>query len=248
MTCTCAGEAACQTDAVRPRGARWLTSLVLVAAAVLGVGGTTSAHAKEGALQPVRDRYEPGQVATFVGYVVRAAESGWVEDGPFYGFLREGETALPLGELSLQPAAGLPEGPPVVRVQARFTVPPQLEPGHYELFFCNDPCVRSIGALAGASLNVGVDPVQPIVRTWPATEPELANAPTGAQVAPATTTPPTTAAPVRTIPVQVEVRPAPVQATEEPAGEGRVNAAPLVAGAAIALVCVGMVLAALRDS
>jgi hypothetical protein len=236
---------------MRQRSGRWLASLLVAAAAVLAVGGTSPAGAKEGPVQPVRDRYEPGEVATFVGYTSRSAESGWVEDGPFYAYLQAGETVLPLGEISVEPTAGLPEGTPVVRVQARFTVPPQLEPGHFALFFCNDPCVRSIGALAGATLNVGVDPVQPIVRNWPPGEPELANAPLAPQVAPATTAPPptTVAPPVRTVPVAVEVRPSPVQANEAPTRDGRgVNAAPLAAGVAIALVCVGLVLAALRDS
>lgn len=245
------GDGACQTDPMRQRGAPCLASLVLVMAAVLVVAGSSPAGAAPSTLAAVHDRYEPGEVATLVGYVVPANQSGGLEDAPFFAFLRAGETVLPLGQLALRPAPTL--GPQAIRAQATFPVPEQLEPGRYELFFCNEPCVKSLGDLVGATMNVGVDPLEPITREWPADEPELANVSPGARivppavvlpptaVAPPTTIPP---APPRTIPIQVEIRPVPPQ----PGSDRGVNTGPLVAGAAIALLCVGMVLAALRDS
>jgi hypothetical protein len=45
-------------------------------------------------LTPVRDRYEPGEVVTLVGYVGPGGTLGSVEDGPFFAYLRRLEVPL----------------------------------------------------------------------------------------------------------------------------------------------------------
>src|SRR5207302_7957593 len=126
------------------------------------------------ALYPVADRYEPGDMATLVGYAGRGGQ-GWLEDGPFYAYLAPsvgglGPTGpkysglggpnavdgLALGPLSVDLTGH--EGWRALRVSISFPVPDDLEPGVYDVGYCNDPCSTGLGDLPGGVVGVGVDP------------------------------------------------------------------------------------------
>ncbi|MEW6152973.1 MAG: hypothetical protein AB1673_03140 [Actinomycetota bacterium] len=154
--------------------ARASAGFCLIAAAL---AVTASPAAAGGSwLYPVSDRYEPGSSVTLVGYVGRGTQ-GWLEDGPFYGYLR------PLSTAAAPPDAGLPVGPLAVeptgsagwaelRVSLEVLLPADLPSGHYEVTYCNDPCTGGLGDLVGSAVvNVGVAAVAPMVREWPLDEP-----------------------------------------------------------------------------
>jgi hypothetical protein len=156
------------------------------AAALWMVAGATPAAAGGSFLAPVRDTYQPGEVATLVGYVGRGAY-GWVDEGPFNAYLQAGEP-VPMSEVRAD--QGIPLGPLTVgetgrsgwvdlRVTISFTLPDVLAPGAYQVLYCNAACVpgTGLGDLVGGHLWVGVDPPsgRPVVREWPLDEPEIAN-------------------------------------------------------------------------
>ena len=135
-------------------------------------------------LYPVRDRYEPGDLVTFVGYT-GGGQLGWLEDGPFYGYLlrpagntgshEPGDSALPLGEMSITETGH--GGWLAVRASISFTLPVDMAPGTYYFDYCSAGCVERLGDLTTGSIRVGVGPPNsgPITRQSPLDEPEIAN-------------------------------------------------------------------------
>ena len=135
--------------------ARRLTAaLALVVGLLLGAG--RPADAGGGRMAPVQDRYEPGEVATLVGYTGDPVLTALPEE-PFYAYLRpsdSGSTArllrtdLYVGELAVEETAH--RGYLRFRVSITFPLPAGLEPGHYDLVYCTDPCTSAfLGDLVG---------------------------------------------------------------------------------------------------
>jgi hypothetical protein len=141
--------------------------------ATVGAGGMASAGGSS--LVPDRDSYQPGEQATMVGET-GAGQLGTVEDGPFFAYLRVDRdlaaesspdtwpfvhpSDLPLGELVL--ATSGRAGDPGVQVSLIFTIPLTLEPGTYEVVYCNDPCTTGLGDLIGGTIHVGGPPPVPV--------------------------------------------------------------------------------------
>lgn len=232
--------------------------LALAAAAVFLVTASTAPPAQAGGanLQPVQDRYEAGETATYVGYVGPSSVAGWVQDEPYYAYAETGthEKVL-LGRLMLEPSS---LGPQMLRVSVSFTVP-ELASGRYPLSFCDDPCTKGLGDLAGGTLDLGADPAGAVSREWPPDEPEIANLPPGAAVSrPPVGLPPAgnqgteTAAPAPApapVPAPAVPVPAATTAAARPVASHGPDASPaaLAVGGALAAICTGMVLVALRD-
>ncbi len=220
--------------------------LAVAAAALVAVLVAAPASAGGASLATVQDRYEPGDIATVVAYVGPGSAGGWVDDGPYFTYAEVGPNRrVPLGRLGLEPTRF---GPAIQRVSLTFVVPEDVPAGHYQLVTCNAGCTKGLGELAGGTLNVGVDPVQPVVREWPPDEFEIVNLPPGARTtwpsapAPPIASPPTTVStPARTLP-RLAQPPTPATATSHDA-----SPLALALGGAVAAVCVGMVLVALRD-
>jgi hypothetical protein len=142
-------------------------------------------------LSPVRDRYEPGEMVTLVGYVGPGGSLGSVDDGPFFAYLRRLDVPLTVpNELAMAPftpqASDLRLGELVVqntgragylayRVGIQFRLPSRLPAGRYGVVYCNSTCTKGLSDLIGGVIFVGRDPDAPIYRTWPADEPERAN-------------------------------------------------------------------------
>jgi hypothetical protein len=127
-------------------------------------------------LTPVRDRYEPGDLATLAGYTGGPQLLANRPPGPYRAFLEDGEGRLriPVGELALTDTGR--KGFEALRVVARFVVPTDLPPGGYRLSYCTDTCqLPLLGDVTGGSLSVGVDPPVPWSHLWPLDEPEIAN-------------------------------------------------------------------------
>ena len=228
--------------------------LALVVALGLTLGGS-AAPAHGGAnLHPVQDRYEPGDIATYVGYVVPSSAGGWVDDGPYFTWATPagaGDRVL-LGQPSWAPAPAL--GPRVLRVSITFAVPTDLTPGHYELMTCNERCGKGLGDLAGGTLHVGVDPSGPIHREWPPDEPEIVNLPSGAVLSmpalgqsAARTEPSATVASATGLQPRPSVPPATVAPGRATPHGPDASPVALALGGMVAVVCVGLVLVALRD-
>jgi hypothetical protein len=236
------------------------TVLTLALAAV----ATTASPAAAGGswLSPVRDRYEPGQVATLVGYVGPGGSLGAVEDGPFLAYLRRldvplrvpnelqmapfgpGADDLPIGQLAVQGTGR--SGYLAYRVTIQFRLPNDLPAGRYGVIYCNAPCTKGLSDLIGGVVFVGTDPDFPITREWPPDEPERANldgnlgppAPEPAPV-PATTDTPTTS-------VERVARHTSDRSTAEPGTWGWVLLALCVTAIVAALGVIGLTRVKLR--
>ncbi|MGH9117603.1 MAG: hypothetical protein ACRD0A_06910, partial [Acidimicrobiales bacterium] len=132
---------------------------------------------------PVKDRYEPGEVVTIVGY------TGVTPAGQYYGWLRVDpdaaydphpppawpfvhETDLRVGNVVIERTAH--GGWATWRASLSFPLPADLTTGEYEVVFCNDPCTQGLGDVVGAVIHVGVDPPNPPVRDWPLDDPAIA--------------------------------------------------------------------------
>lgn len=151
----------------------------------LAVVATLASPAEAGGSwpSPVKDRYEPGEVVTIVGYTSMASV------GRYYGWLRVDSDAAyqpqtPPAWPFVHPT-DLPLGPVTIenteredwagwRVSLTFPLPADLTPGEYEVVFCNDPCTQGLGDVVGAVVHVGVDPREPPVRNWPIDDPAVA--------------------------------------------------------------------------
>lgn len=159
---------------------RRLFFLVTLAALTVLLGAGPAAAG--GSWLEGRDNLEPGESVTFTGDV-SPGQLGWVEDGPFFAYLRVDtdptgsyatgwpfilETDLLLGRLEI-----VDRGPnQFAAVSVTFDVPDGLERGAYDLVYCNDPCTEGFGDLIGGVVYVGVracgegcdDAVAPVVR------------------------------------------------------------------------------------
>jgi hypothetical protein len=164
-------------------------ALVVVLAAAIGLTNTRPASAKGSWLLPVKDRYEPGEVATLVAYT-----AGSIPDRrAFRAYLRaapQGATGnsallptdLPVGQLTVQESGH--GGYLSLRVSLSFRIPQHLAPGEYELPYCDDPCTNAvIGDLTQWLINIGIPPRYPITRHWALDETEIANLAPEAQIA-----------------------------------------------------------------
>jgi hypothetical protein len=156
---------------------------VVVAAEPAAAGGSW--------LSPIRDRYEPGETATLIGYVGPGGTLGGVEDGPFFAYLRRLDVPLTvpnqlamapfapqasdlrLGEFAVQ-KTGRP-GYLAYRVSIQFLLPRGLPAGRYGVIYCNATCTKGLSDLIGGVIFVGRDPDGPFQRTRPPEEPEIAN-------------------------------------------------------------------------
>jgi hypothetical protein len=145
------------------------------------LAGAVPARAGGSWLYPVADRYEPGDVATLVGYA-GPGQQGWLEDGPFYAYLEPAagdrppsaqDGGQPLGPLTVEPTGRA--GWEALRITLSFRLPIDLAAGSYQVMYCNDPCAKGLGDLVGAMVDVGVDPSGPVIREWSLDEPEIAN-------------------------------------------------------------------------
>jgi hypothetical protein len=147
-------------------------------------------------LAPVRDRYEPGDVVTFVGYVGPGGTLGSIEDGPFFAYLRrldaavQSPTNVPIAPFAPQPS-DLRLGQLVVehtgradyaayRVSIQFPLPGDLPAGRYGVSYCNATCTKGLSDLIGGVVFVGRDPDGPIIR--PAEPPPASTMVTSAPV------------------------------------------------------------------
>ena len=195
-------------------GRRWAAALALVLG-LLG-GRPEAASAGGGRLAPVRERYEPGEVATMVGYTGGPVLPALPEE-PFYAYLRAAGTFTEwyVGELVVEETRH--RGYLHFRVSVAFEIPADVEPGEYELVYCDDPCTGApLGDLVASPLSIGVDPARRVVREWALDDPETANldgdavlvGPGHQTSAGALRAPPTTAVPVP--PPPLPVAPAPV--------------------------------------
>ncbi len=132
------------------------TAFTIISMAPAGAGGSW--------LDPSWVRVEAGEHIELSGFVSHG-QLGWIEDGPFYAYLRgdtygevitEGfggtETDVPLGKLN---AAAQSTG---IQVSADFVLPTDMPPGEYWVLVCNDPCTTGLGDLIGGVIYVGVDP------------------------------------------------------------------------------------------
>jgi hypothetical protein len=132
-----------------------------------------------------RESYEPGDVATGWASVSweHNPDLGTPEDGPYFAFVAPvgpgfgfgAAATIPDGalrvaeiQIHLEPydAGGLKFGPHHATLD--FTVP-DLAPGMYEVWHCNDPCTTTLGDLTWGTFWIGPvgDPV-PISPTPPA--------------------------------------------------------------------------------
>jgi hypothetical protein len=182
-------------------------------ALALAVVATMAVPAAAGGswLRPVRDRYEPGEMVTLVGYVGPGGTLGSVEDGPFFAHLRRLDVPLTApNELAMAPFTPQPSDLPIgqllvqgtgrggslaYRVTIEFQLPGSLAAGRYGVIYCNSTCTKGLSDLIGGVVFVGRDPDFPITRTWPPDEPERTNLDgTAGLDEPPTPTPVTTAA------------------------------------------------------
>ena len=110
-------------------------------------------------------------MATLVGYT-----AGPVPEEPFYAYLRPMgavEDAY-VGELAVEETGDA--GYLHLRVSVSFQVPTQLDPGEYEVVYCDDPCTGAqLGDLVPSPLSIGVDPARRVVREWALDDPEVAS-------------------------------------------------------------------------
>ncbi|HEX6421532.1 MAG TPA: hypothetical protein VFZ77_23715 [Acidimicrobiales bacterium] len=186
------------------RRTRWgLRATRMAATAVAATALTTVVGSAAGAggadwLEPARDRYEPGQQVTMIGYgygVVAGYREAVQREGPFHAYLHGpvddvdeyvGPAPAQGGGLTvpgLRP--GVRIGPVTVeegvsgqmwqglRVSITFRLPDDLAPGTYWVAMCSKGCRANLGEFADSPVHVGVDPPQPVVRHWPLTDPAI---------------------------------------------------------------------------
>jgi hypothetical protein len=177
------------------RVARWVARLWITAALASAAVAVTAGPAAAGGswLSPVRDRYEPGEVVTLVGYASSTGSQGTVQDGPFFAYLHRVEAALSaLNDLPVAPftphPTDLPLGQLVVepteradytayRVSIQFQLPSDLPVGRYAVSYCSATCTKGLTDLIGGVIFLRMDPDHPITREWPLHEREIVNLP-----------------------------------------------------------------------
>lgn len=151
--------------------------LLLLAVAL---GWLVPGHAAAGGawMAPVADRYEPGDIATMVGYFERGTDGAerpvFITALPYddQWNLPDDVDRIPVGTLLAQRTGH--GGYLSYRAVTRFQVPEHLVPGVYEVSYDWDN--GFLGDLIGGSIYVGVDPgPDGISREWAADEPEITN-------------------------------------------------------------------------
>lgn len=138
-------------------------------------GGAAAARATGGLLTPVKESYQPGDVATLVGYTGGPTVLS-VPTRPFYAYLHPaaGAPDVALGRLAVRETGH--RGFLALRASITFDVPADLQAGVYVVRYCDDPCTGvTIGDLGPSPLSIGVAPARPVVRTWAFDDPEVAN-------------------------------------------------------------------------
>lgn len=128
----------------------------------------TPAFAGGSWFETTEKQYEPGDTVTLIGYT-SGGQLGWIEDGPFYGYLRVRRpdpatadrwpavypTDLALGPLQLEKTG---PGGQTLRATITFDLPRDLAPAAYQFEYCDDPCTTGLGDLIGGTVYVGVSP------------------------------------------------------------------------------------------
>ncbi|MGH8946727.1 MAG: hypothetical protein ACRDVL_11330 [Acidimicrobiia bacterium] len=143
-----------------------MRTLRIVVITVLAFGVLTgTAMAGGSRINAYRDAYGPGETVVMRGEV-SPGQLGWVEDGPFYAYLRIDpladraaqsadrfpyihETDLPLGQLEVTERS---DG--WVTVGITFTLPAGLPDGEHWVVYCNYPCTEGLGDLTGGIVKV----------------------------------------------------------------------------------------------
>jgi hypothetical protein len=174
--------------------------VLLIAAAAIALTADAAAAGGSG-MQFDRAEYLPGDTGRASGTisVTDIPEAGWLEDGPFYGWIIEqgrhralidaGWTwpsvpteAVRLGEVVAEPAA-------TACCTRSFTLAfsaPDLPRGRYDLLICNDPCTKSLGDFTGGGLAINA-PGAPSLA--PAVAPDAAAAAAAEVTPPASSVP-----------------------------------------------------------
>lgn len=187
------------------RLARWLglaTASLVVCLPLLLATPVRAAPAQ--CPQPVRDRYEPGETVTILGYGCLGG-FGWDEVDPsevpaLYGYLEPDPCAartdhgcrailygpdqsidlsdgIPLGRFTLEETQHELRG---LRMSLTFAVPTDLPAGIYYVTICQDPCMGDF--TRSSQIYVGLDrPADwPEVRHWPLDDPAIQDLPADA--------------------------------------------------------------------
>lgn len=158
----------------------WATAAVAGGVAPAGGGGGDS-------MEPARDRYEPGQTVTMIGYGFVVVDRPPYEGAAAYhGFLRraghDGDGGTPSGTDLGWPGRRL--GPATidevephwgrnVRVSVEFSLPDDLAPGVYEVDVCTSGCDAPLGSFLPSPVHVGMDAPWPVTRDWPLSDPAI---------------------------------------------------------------------------
>lgn len=169
------------------RHATYVLAAPLVACAVLAAPAPALAGGTW--LSPVQDSYAPGDHVTIVGYSSGTGAGGPLTDGPYHAYLRVDPkeayrdppddtwpfvhpSDLRVDTLDIQPTRRHDWA--ALRLQADFTLPADIATGTYEVIVCDDPCRTGFADVIGATLNVGVEPAQPVAREWLLDDPAIA--------------------------------------------------------------------------
>ncbi|MDJ0924374.1 MAG: hypothetical protein QNJ77_07425 [Acidimicrobiia bacterium] len=130
--------------------------LSILSVSLLLLGIAAAARAGGSWLEPPRERFEPGDVVEFSA-TVTIGQHGWLEDGPFFAYLRgpEGTATDPVGKLLISEKGSSAD------VSIGFTLAADIPPGEYRVEACNDPCTTGLEDLVGGVLYVAVDPPDP---------------------------------------------------------------------------------------
>ncbi len=152
------GRAVCDHPAVT------LPIRFVARALAVGVAGwvvfASAAAAAAGPLTPGAARYEPGDEAVLTAVVAPPPE-GWETGLPYSAYFRPAGPptgpAVRIGPLPVEEVAG-PAGP-TLSVALVFRIPPDAEPGRYEVAVCDVSCTTGLGDVTVSEpLHVGVDP------------------------------------------------------------------------------------------
>ena len=131
------------------------------------------------AAQAIADIPEVSEVYSVAGdydlvIMVRVRHHEDLAKGVTEGILRVPGGEVPVGRLVLEATGHT--GFLALRVSVTFDVPPDLEPGEYEVWYCDDPCTGApIGDLGPSPLAIATEPSRPVARQWAFDEPEIAN-------------------------------------------------------------------------
>ncbi len=130
------------------------------------------ASAKGDGLVPARDRYEPGETATLIGYSGGPAPTSRFSAGIAK---QPAGPVLEIGRLVIQPT-GNGDASLALRVSITFAVPRDLPPGEYQVGFTDEKRTTfRVNDILWGVVWVGMEPPGPIARRWALDEPEIAN-------------------------------------------------------------------------